>query len=278
MHLRARLNYRRFNQEYSDYVLRQQQRKLLLPVVTMAETDVKFDNIAGVSTSLQLPLWKRWNDYGIALMEQAQYGAATEAFQLAATFAPENPDLLVNAALAEMGTERFGPELDQYKKAEVLLNNALKIDPKNDRARLYRAQVWRAEGRYIDAANELRHLSAVWPRDREVQRQLGYTLYAINALTSSRLAFEQIVKLDPTDFAGWQFLSSLYAGEKRMAEATRAQSLYLQWRDDPLADKVAARFYASHPEWADERVRTHVHSHVSEGRAVLTGAQANPDK
>lgn len=277
MRLRARLKYRRFNQEYTDYVLQKQQRKLTLPVVTMAEAQVQFSP-ANVFSVLRIPFWKRWNDYGIGLLEQAQYGAAMEAFRQAAALAPDNAALLVNTALAEMGTERFGLELEQFKKAEEWLAAALKLDPANDRARFYRAQVWRAQGRYQEAATELRRLASVWPRDREVQRQLGQTLYAINALPEARQAFEGILRLDPTDFLAWQFLAPLYAAENRQAEAARAQQLYLQWRDDPVADAVAAKFYAAHPEWADERVRAHVHGQHSAARPVLTGAQANPDK
>lgn len=275
--LRARLNYRRFNQEYTGYVLQKQQRKLMLPVVTMAEAQVQF-SATTLSAVLRVPLWKRWNDYGIGLLEQAQYGAAAEAFRQAALLAPDNASLLVNVALAEMGTERFGLELEQFKKAEDWLSAALKLDPENDRARFYRAQVWRAQGRYQEAATELRRLATVWPRDREVQRQLGQTLYSINALPEARQAFESILRLDPTDFLAWQFLAPLYAGENRQADADRAQRLYQQWRDDPVADAVAAKFYAAHPEWADERIRAHTHGNNSTARPVLIGQQAVPDK
>ena len=40
LQLRARVNYRRFNQEYSDYVFRRQQRELKLPVVRMAAAEI----------------------------------------------------------------------------------------------------------------------------------------------------------------------------------------------------------------------------------------------
>lgn len=103
-------------------------------------------------------------------------------------------------------------------------------------------------------------------------------MYAINALNQARTAFENILRIDPTDFLAWQSLAPLYASENRVDEAARAQQLYWQWRDDPIADAVAAKFYAAHPEWADERIRAHTHGLYSAGRPVLTGAQANPDK
>lgn len=278
--LRARLNYRRFNQEYTNYVLTRQQRQFTLPVVKMAEST--FQLRAGEQTFSALakptPEWKRWNDYGIGLLEQFQYGAAAQAFRQAAARNPTDPNLLVNIALAEMGTERFGPELTQFNQAEALLTTALQLAPNHARTRYYRAQVWRAQGRVTEAAEELRQLLAAYPRDREVQRQYGQTVLALGMMPAARQAFESILNIDPTDFLAWQFLASVYAGENRAQDSAYAQQMYLQWRDDPMADPSAARFYAAHPEWADERIRAHVHGQNSTGRPVLTGRQAVPDK
>jgi Flp pilus assembly protein TadD len=175
-----------------------------------------------------------------------------------------------------MRTERFGPEREQFRKAALLLDAALRLDPAHGRARYYRALVWRAEGRGREAAAELQTLAAAWPRDREVRRQLAQTLYGLGEGPGARGHFEAVVELDPTDFLAWQFLAPLYAGEGRRAEADRAQRLYLQWREDPQAEGVAARFFLRHPEWADERVGAHVHDRNSSCRPVLTGPHAAP--
>ena len=279
--LRARLNYRRFNQEYTTYVLARQKKQMTVPVVKMAETSITLalNNTANLlSSESKIPAWKRWNDYGIGLLEQTQFGAAAAAFRQAAERDPTNPGLLVNIAIAEMGTERFGPELEQFKKAEEILARALTPDPTNLRARFYRAQIWRAMGRVKEAAAEFEQLALAYPRDREVQRQYGQTLFALGLVPDARQRFESILRLDPTDFSAWQFLVSLYAGESRADDSAHAQQKYLQWRDDPVADTSAARFFASHPEWADERIRYHVHGTNSTGRPVLSGNQAVPDK
>lgn len=171
--LRARVNYRRLNQEYTDYVLRRRNRRLSLPVVQMAEsvavlssgkTQSSYQSATSNSQS------KRWNDYGIGLLEQAQYGAAAAAFGRASALDPVDSNLLVNQAIAEMRTERFGPEREQIKKAAELLDRALMIAPTNERARFYRALVLRAQGKISEAAQELSRIAAEYPRDREVQR------------------------------------------------------------------------------------------------------------
>jgi Flp pilus assembly protein TadD len=226
----------------------------------------------------RIPQWKRWNDYGIGLLEQAQYGAAADAFRHASELAPTDSNLLVNAAIAEMRTERFGPEREQLKKAGELLNQALKIAPDNLRARYYQALVFRGLGMLKEAVAELARVAGEYPRDREVQRQFGQTLYSLGRFPEAQTAFEAILGIDPTDASAYQLLSPIYASDGRKREADRAYSLYLQWRDDPRADVIGARFFAAHPEWAEERVSTHAHGRGSAGRPVLTGLAATPDK
>lgn len=288
--LRARMNYRRLNQEYTAYVLKRQNKQLTLPIVRMAETTVRLSNSHPVSRSLGLPVSpseaKRWNDYGIGLLEQAQFGEASAAFRRAAELCPDDPSLLVNAAIAELRTERYAhQDRPQLQKAAELLERALRIPDSGQfakssvlRARYYRALVWRAEGKLKEAAAELEQIAELYPRDREVQRQLAQTRYTLGRLLDARLGFETILKIDPTDFGAYQFLSPLYLSEGRKADADRANQLYLQWRDDPRADAIAARFFAAHPEWADERIGSHVHTLNAPHRPVLTGQAAGPEK
>jgi tetratricopeptide (TPR) repeat protein len=279
--LRARVNYRRLNQEYADYVLKRQNRKLTIPVVRMAEAEIvlaKNPQPAIGKSAIRNPQWKRWNDYGIGLLEQAQYGRAAEAFRRAAELNPADSNLLVNAAIAEMRTERFGPEREQFRKAELLLNAALKVNPANARARYYLALVWRSDGKIEEAAAELKKIAGDYPRDREVQRQFAQTLYSLGRLKESRSAFERVLAIDPTDFAAHQFLAPLYASLGLPTESERAHRLYLQWRDDPRADVIAARFFAAHPEWADARIPSRVIDPNSARRPILTGPQASPEK
>jgi len=291
MTLRARVNYRRLNQEYTSYVLKQQKRNLTIPVVKMAEAEVKIGGGATAQnpqSAIRNPQseWKRWNDYGIGLLEQAQYGPAAAAFRRASELSPDDPNLLVNAAIAEMRTERFAHhERPQWQKAAELIDRALQIPQSANspphsilRARYFRALIWRAEDKRLEAAAELRQIAAEYPRDREVQRQLAHTLYTLGQLVESRTAFETILKLDPTDAGAYQFLIPLYLSAGMKAESERAQTKYLLWRDDPRADGIAARFFAAHPEWADERIGAHIHELRSSRRPILTDQHATPDK
>lgn len=278
--LEARVLYRRFTQEYTDYVLARRGKSLTLPVVQMAEalTELSPQPIKATVRTMTEPgvEARRWNDYGIGLLEQAQYGPASEAFRKASEIEPGNPDFLISAAVAELRTERYGPELVQLHKAAALIDAALKLNPTLARARFYYALILRGDGKPDAAADELTALARDFPRDRQVQRELGATLYALGRVEGATAAFEAVVHIDPTDFVAYQYLSPLYAAAGRVAEAERAGALYKQWRDDPLAARVGSRFFAQNPQWADERISAHTHDLNSTARPVVTGRQAAP--
>lgn len=285
--LRAKLNYRRFNQEYTNYIQQQQKKPITAPVVQMAEVALQFGAAKQTRTKRSVdpcPEWKRWNDYGIGLLEQSQYGEAAVAFHKASELNPIDADLLVNAALAELRTERYAHhERPQLEKAAALIERALSLpnatlqtSPSIARARFYQSLIWRAQGKRKEAAEVLQQLANAYPRDREVQRQLAQTRYNLGELLAAQFGFEAILKIDPTDFGAYQFLYPLYASAGRNADAQRANELYLLWRDDPRADDIAAKFYAAHPEWAEERIGNHLHGQGAPPRPVLLGPQATP--
>jgi tetratricopeptide (TPR) repeat protein len=287
--LRVRVNYRRFIQEYTGYVLkRHNATQLKVPVVQMAEAELvlgargkKHDKSreGGLTKEQQS---RRWNDYGIGLLEQAQYGEASQAFLRASELNPNDPDLLISAAIAEMKTERYGPERPQLHKALALLDTALKLQPTDldsthARGRFFRAIVLRGLGQVQLAADELAKVAVEYPRDREVQRQLGQTLYSLGHITAAGTAFEALLQIDPNDAGAYQFLAPIYVAESR-EKSEWAHRLYLLWRDDPLADVFANRFFGAHPEWAEERIAAHVHGGNSKPRPILTGYFAVPDR
>jgi tetratricopeptide (TPR) repeat protein len=221
----------------------------------------------------------RWNDYGIGLIEQTQYGQAAAAFKKASELDPSNPDYPVSAAIAELRMERYAFN-DQYQllKAKELVDNALKLSPEFPRALFYRAIILRALGKNDQAGAIFAGLVKKHPLDREIWRQYGQTVYSAGQIKTAKTAFETILKIDPTDAGAWQFLSPIYFGEGKGLEGENAQNLYLLWRDDPVAESVAARFYQTNPNWVDVRIPFHAYSDNSPLRPTMTGNSITPDK
>src|SRR5262249_29073642 len=171
-----------------------------------------------------------------------------------------------------------GPQREQLRKARKLIDAALTINPNLPRARFYNALLLRSEGKAKAAADEFSKLAHEYPRDREVQRQLGQTAYALGHIAEAHVAFETVLMIDPNDAGAYQFLAPIYASQGRSSEAERSRSLYLLWRDDPLTDVIANRFFAANPNWADERIMVHAHGNGSSARPTLTGELAAPQQ
>ncbi|HKV37819.1 MAG TPA: tetratricopeptide repeat protein [Blastocatellia bacterium] len=240
------------------------------------EDAARRSSMSPVEQARRRGLAQRWNDYGIGLFEQAQYGAAVAAFLRASAAAPLDANPLVSAASAVLKMERFGEERIQFAKAAELTTKAIELDPENPRARFYAAWVLRAQGKAKEAVEIWTKLAEEYPRDREVQRQLGETLFQMGESERARSAFEAVISVDPQDAGAYQYLASIYSALGREADSKRAMSLYRQWRDDPMALSVANRFYMAHPEWSDERIPSHVHGEGGPGRAVAAGTIASP--
>jgi tetratricopeptide (TPR) repeat protein len=271
--LRAKVNYRRFIKDYADFVEKKYSRKMPNPTVEMAKTEVLLGKNKLVEVDKTLSA-KRWNDYGIGLLGQSQYGEAANAFREANKIEPLNPDYYVNAAIAEMQTERFGPEKTQLAKATELLQKALNLNPEKPRTNYYWALNRRSLNLVGEAETILQKLAKDFPNDREVQRQYGQTLYRLGKFDRARSAFLRVNIIDPTDAGAFQYLSPLFTQAGLSDEAKAANKNYLLWRDDPLSDVIANKFYTAHPEWSDVRIPGRIYSDNSPKRPTITGGNA----
>ncbi|MGB8510793.1 MAG: multiheme c-type cytochrome, partial [Pyrinomonadaceae bacterium] len=137
--LTARLRYRRFTRVFQDYVLG---KRVDYPIVTMATTEYTMrvgDNVALMPSDAGakgvVPDWRRWNNYGIALLDNRQYALASDAFaRVAELDETYRPMALVNRALALI-------ELDRWDDGAQLVDAALAINPNLARALFQRARI-----------------------------------------------------------------------------------------------------------------------------------------
>src|SRR5579859_330510 len=98
--LTAKVNYRRFRKGFTNFVFGEPRE---FPVVTMASQSNTLnlgENDPAASGDPQ-KLMLRWNNYGIALLGQQQYGLAEQAFQRVGEIQPGYADGYINIAIAE---------------------------------------------------------------------------------------------------------------------------------------------------------------------------------
>ncbi len=232
----AQLKYRRFTRIFSDYALG---KSTDLPIVTMARAE-KSLNIGENSTEeinpKAMPDWRRWNNYGIALLDQRQFAAASDAFAKAGELDEKyRPFALTNRALALM-------EIDRWVEARKLIDKALELDPKNYRALFQRGRINRVESKLDLAEADFRRVNKEFPRDRVTLQQLGELAKIKDDFPAAIGFFEQVLAIDPEDTGAHYNLMLMYQKSGRKSEAENEKKIFLDLKDDPRTTALAADF------------------------------------
>ncbi len=246
----ARVNYRRFRRGYIDFVLG---KDATLPVVTMVSRSMDLALGDNAAAEAQNPSDStRWNNYGIALLDQQQYRRAADAFAQVIALKPDYIDGYVNLALANFLSERYEP-------ATQALAKAFAIDPSYPRALYYQALIDKRQGRLDAAIEKLQRVLAAFPRLREARDALGNTYFIQQKYPQAREQYEALQTIDPDDLSAHNSLILIYR-RLGMKEKAAAQAAYFQDRkNDPAAANLALEWLRKNPDVANESVRWHVH-------------------
>ena len=261
--LSATVKYRRFDQHFIDYAMDQPASKHFpQPVIDVASdsrtlkigenvsTDESVKQSSGAQP--QNPVWMRWNNYGISLLDALQYEASVHAFERVAALRPDYADAYTNMAIVEISWER-------YNDAKPNLEKALQLLPGDPRALYYRALVERNAGQVTEAIADLQGMLQKYPLSKDGLRELGFSYYQQHDYAKSREQYEKLQAIDPDDLAAHYQLAILYRrlGEKQKAAIESAK--FADQKDDPTASTYALQFLRKHPEVASESVAWHTH-------------------
>jgi len=258
--LTARLNYRRFNRRFTDWVTLDT-RVDRSPVVEMAQATIPLPitRAASVPASPRLPVstsaaseFARWRAYGVALFDQQQYEAAAHAFDQATSLASngstEEASSRIDLAMTCLRMERAGSSQSVLDRAEKSLARALEIAAVNPRGRYYRALLNIKRFRYSEALRDLESLGREYPRDRQVWGQLA-SLYLVHRRDAdAQSAYEHVLKIDPDDTEAHMKLAGLYWRFGMAEPAKREQDAYQARHTDTVAETMRRNYLRAHPE------------------------------
>jgi tetratricopeptide (TPR) repeat protein len=257
--LSATVRYRRFNQHFIDYAM--VQKHYPEPIIDMASTTKTLkigENTAAPPAPdenkdpKENPVWMRWNNYGIALLDAQQYPAAVHAFEHVAALRPDYADAFTNMAIVEISWER-------YDDAKPHLAKALTLLPGDPRALYYRALVERNAGQVPEAIADFQAVLAKYPRAKDALRELGFSYYQQHDYTEARDTYERLQVIDPDDLAAHYQLAILYRRLGQKEKAAIESAKFGDQKDDPTASTYALEFLSKHPEVASESVVWHTH-------------------
>jgi tetratricopeptide (TPR) repeat protein len=250
----ARLNYRHLRQSYLNNVLGKDHSAY--PVVELASrtrTLTIGDNPPTPPEPKDNPEWMRWNNLGIAYLDQLQYADSMHAFEQVVKLKPDYADGHINIGLTYI-------EWEKYSEARADLEKALELSPNNARALYYLALVERREGHFDEELADLQRVVIQFPQARDPRRELGIAYYQRHSYPEAVEQFEALQKIDPDDLAAHYNLAVLYRRMGMKEKAAAQAALFATKQVDPGAPTYSLEFLRKHPEISTESVPWHIHT------------------
>ena len=252
----ARVNYRHLRQSYLNNVLGEDHPAY--PVVEIASRTRTF-NIGANATEpagpKDNPDWMRWNNLGIAYLDQLQYADATQAFSEVVKLRPDYADGYTNLGLTNI-------EWEKYNAARVGLEKALSLSPENARALYYLGLVERREGHFDAEIADFQKVVQQYPQSRDARRELGISYYQEHWYDDALQQFLALQAIDPDDVAAHYNLSLLYRRMGMKDKAADEAAKFATKQLDPGAPTYSLQFLRKHPEISTESVPWHIHSDI----------------
>jgi tetratricopeptide (TPR) repeat protein len=226
------------------------------------QTPAQQNQAAPSIVSQDNPEWMRWNNFGIACLDQFQYADAVNAFAQVVKLRPDYADGYTNIALTNILWEKYG-------SARGGLEKALALGPDNARALYYMALVERRTGNSEAEVSDLEKVVAQYPKSSDVRRELGKSYYRLNRLQDAKAQFEMLQNIEPDDVAAHYNLSLVYARLGMDDKASEQATLFADKKADPNSPTYSLEFLRDHPEISTESVPWHMHKDISLDLAAI---------
>ncbi len=255
--LTARVNYRHLRQSYLNNVFGEDHPRY--PVIEMAARSRTLNvgaNASGRPDPQDNPDWMRWNNLGIAYLDQLQYADALAAFSEVVKLRPDYADGYINIGLTNI-------EWEKYAEARTGLEKALKLSPWNARALYYLALVERRQGNTEEELADLEEVVRQYPEARDPRRELGISYYQQHRYEDAEHQFETLQSIDPDDLAAHYNLAVIYRRLGMKQKASEQAALFATKQVDPGAPTYSLEYLRKHPELSIESDPSHVHDQLA---------------
>ena len=114
--LTAKVNYRRFNQHFIDFVFDQHYEMPVVEMASRTRTLAVGENGPAAPAANDNPEWMRWNNYGIGLLDAQQYAESVNAFENVVRLRPDYADAYTNVAIANFSWQRYQAAIATWSK------------------------------------------------------------------------------------------------------------------------------------------------------------------
>jgi tetratricopeptide (TPR) repeat protein len=229
------------------------------PIVELGGRIRKFnlgENSPGVQDPQDNPDWMRWNNLGIAYLDQFQYSDAEAAFSHVVQLRPDYAEGYINLALNDIQWEK-------YTQARPWLEKALALSAGNARALYYLGLVERRAGNGDAEVADFQKVVEQYPMSIDARRELGISYYQGHRYAEARAQFEALQGIEPDDLAAHYNLAVIYRRMGLKEKAAEQAALFATKQVDPGAPTYSLEFLRKHPEISIESSPWHVHKQLS---------------
>lgn len=257
LRITARVNYRHLRQSYLNNVFGADHPAY--PIIELASRTRTLKigkNPVTAALPTDNPDWMRWNNLGIAELDQLQYANAIQDFNQVVKLRPDYTDGYINIGLTYI-------EWEKYTSARASLEKALSLSANNARALYYMAIVERRSAHPDAEIADLQMVVDQYPESRDSRRELGISYYQQHQYDEAIKQFEALQQIDPDDIAAHYNLAILYRRMGEKDKAAEQAALFATKQIDPGAPTYSLDFLRKHPEISTESVPWHMHTDAS---------------
>jgi tetratricopeptide (TPR) repeat protein len=168
-----------------------------LAQIELGNTATGADMLERLADAAKVPDLTRAAVYGEAVQAWQMAGQPARAFDaatLALALSPNDPDLMIDRALAEGAMQRYHEAIDD-------LNHALDIDPRRAEAFVLRASAWRHLNNLEVATSDIEHALAINPDSAEALLERGILRQRTGNQAGAREDWQRAISLDPDSTA-----------------------------------------------------------------------------
>jgi tetratricopeptide (TPR) repeat protein len=262
----AKVNYRHLRQSYLNNIFGPDHPAY--PVVEIASRTRVLnigENKPETPDPADNPDWMRWNNLGIAMLDQFQYAESVAAFTEVIKLRHDYVDGYTNVGLTEIVWEK-------YESARTAIRKALTLDPDNARAQYYDGLLQRRAGNTKQEIADFSKVVEMFPQSRDARRELGITYYQQKDEHAALEQFQALQQIDPDDLTAHYNLSILYRRMGQPEKAAEQQAMFIDKKVDPGAPTYSLNYLRVHPEISAESIPWHIHTDlVTDAGALQNG-------
>ncbi len=258
----AKVNYRHLRQSYLNNIFGKDHPDYPIVEIASRSRVLKIgENQPEAADPSDNADWMRWNNLGIALLDQFQYAESIQAFHEVVKLRSDYADGYTNIGLTEILWEKYG-------SARTAIRKALFLEPDNARAHFYDGLLQRRLGNTAQEISDFRKVVEMFPQSRDARRELGITYYQQNDNPASMEQFEALQKIDPDDLTAHYNLSIIYRRMGKLKEAADQQAMFVDKKTDPGEPTYSLDYLRTHPEISTESIPWHLHSDMVTTTAI----------